>query len=408
MAFLSLLDERAKPKGSRDPLGFELIWTHYGRQVIGNLTTVTSSLNNFAVALVGFNWANEFCEHLPDGERQSKIRETFLRYEQLTGYLRFLADDSALMGITRITKRIQDQSFKISLGLHADEMILSDQASYGMWGLYSSAMRDTGLILGEKRKLTPLGKDIAQLIEAEIDKENLQALIMKSGELDRKQLQIHAEPFCQAIQSKPIQSQLVKALMSGSESNLVQQELWCLTRKMRVENRLDPAVPAYIDSIKASTQNKELKDRLIEIENIERLLVAANNLFHYCRRKDGETLEAILAALASENYNYDHLSPVHSFENITHTHCLLNDIRDSLIGGNNIQAIKQILELNQVVMERRGGAPWVELEKGDKLRVRVPSETSELCSQQELLTRWDYEYFFKSYLSIANQAPVSG
>jgi hypothetical protein len=94
LAFLSVLDDRAKPKGSRDPLGFELVWTHYGRRVIGNLTTVTSSLNNFAVALVGFKWANELCAHFPDGERQAKIREIFLRYEQLTGYLRFLADNT--------------------------------------------------------------------------------------------------------------------------------------------------------------------------------------------------------------------------------------------------------------------------------------------------------------------------
>lgn len=406
MAFLSLLDERAKPKGSRDPLGFELIWTHYGRQVIGNLTTVTSSLNNFAVALIGFKWANELCAHLPDGERQSKIRETFLRYEQLTGYLRFLAGDSALMGITRITKRIQDESVRISLGLHADEMILSDQASYGMWGLYSSAMRDTGLIRGEERILTSLGEDIARRIEAKIDKKKLRALTMKSGKLERKKLQIHAKPFRRAIQSKPIQSRLVEALMGGSERNLVQHELWSLTRKMRGENRLDLAYPAYIHSIKVSTKNQELKDRLIEIENIERLLVAANNLFHYCRRKDGEAMKSILATLDTENYNYTHLSPVHLFENIPHSH-LLDGIRDSLIGGNNRQAISQILELNKVVMERRGGAPWVELEKGDKLRVRVPSETSELSSQQKLLTSWDYEYFFTSYISIANQAPVS-
>ena len=31
MAFLSLLDERLKPKGSRDPLGFEQVWTKFGR-----------------------------------------------------------------------------------------------------------------------------------------------------------------------------------------------------------------------------------------------------------------------------------------------------------------------------------------------------------------------------------------
>jgi hypothetical protein len=59
MAFLSLIDERVKPKGSRDPLGFELVWSYFGRKVIGNLTTITSSMDNFAVALLGFYWANQ-------------------------------------------------------------------------------------------------------------------------------------------------------------------------------------------------------------------------------------------------------------------------------------------------------------------------------------------------------------
>ena len=49
---------------------------------------VSLSLNNFAVALLGFKWANELCVHLPDGERQAQLRETFLRFEQLTGYFK--------------------------------------------------------------------------------------------------------------------------------------------------------------------------------------------------------------------------------------------------------------------------------------------------------------------------------
>ena len=59
MPFLSLLDDRAKPKGSRDPLGFELVWTHFGRKVVGNLTTITSSVENFTVALLGFYWVHQ-------------------------------------------------------------------------------------------------------------------------------------------------------------------------------------------------------------------------------------------------------------------------------------------------------------------------------------------------------------
>jgi len=55
-----------------------------------------------------------------------------------------------------------------------------------------------------------------------------------------------------------------------------------------------------------------------------------------------------------------------------------------------------------VVMEQRGGAPWVEIEKGDSLRVRVPSELAELRSQSSLQKDWDYDYFVESFMYIAN------
>ena len=132
MPFLSLLDDRAKPKGSRDPLGFELIWTYYGRQVIGNLTTITGSLTNFAVAILGFKWANDLHAHLPEADRQPRIRDTFLRYEQLAAYLRYLSGDTQFMGITRVQQRMRDKKSRVSFGIGSDSQILSDQASYGL------------------------------------------------------------------------------------------------------------------------------------------------------------------------------------------------------------------------------------------------------------------------------------
>jgi len=406
ISFLSLQDDRAKPKGSRDPLGFELIWTHYGRMVIGNLTTVTSSLSNFAVALLGFKWANELCAHLPDVERQAQVRESFLRFEQLTGYLRYLAGDRRLMGITRVAKRMQDTSIAVSLGMHADQSILSDQASYGMWGLYSSAMRDTGLVHGEERSITALGGPIVGRIEAKLDKQSMFDLIQKSGKLKASALQEHAASFLKAIENKPIQKSLVELLMGGNERNLVQQELWQLTRKMRVDGELKVDVADFIENIESKTKNMELKDRLIEIEQIERLLVATNNLFHYCRRKDGENLNDIESAIKAKNYSYSHISTTQSYAKLPHA-TLLETIRATLLAGDNRQALIAIFDLNKRVMEQRGGAPWVELESNQCLRVRVPSETSELRTQEQLVRDWDYEYFFTSYLNIANQAPVS-
>ena len=40
MAFLSLFDDREEPKGSRAPVGFEMIWIWFGRKFIGNTAFV--------------------------------------------------------------------------------------------------------------------------------------------------------------------------------------------------------------------------------------------------------------------------------------------------------------------------------------------------------------------------------
>ena len=225
MPFLSLLDDRAKPKGSRDPLGFELIWTHYGRQVIGNLTTITGSLTNFAVAILGFKWANDLHEHFPETDRQSRIRDTFLRYEQLAGYLRYLSRDTQIMGITRVQRRMEDQS-SVRFGLSAEEQILSDQACYGLWGLYSSAMRDVGLVEGDNRTPTRLGLDIAQKIEDKLDREHFIRQFSSVEPVSRDRLTMLAIPYKKAISIEDGRVELLHALMSGADNKQLQQELW--------------------------------------------------------------------------------------------------------------------------------------------------------------------------------------
>ena len=59
MHFLTDIDPRAAIKGSRDPLGLQPIRTRLGREVVGNLTTVTTSTRNFTTLLLGLYFADE-------------------------------------------------------------------------------------------------------------------------------------------------------------------------------------------------------------------------------------------------------------------------------------------------------------------------------------------------------------
>ncbi|MCA1773649.1 MAG: hypothetical protein LC677_14005, partial [Halomonas sp.] len=180
MPFLSLLDDRAKPKGSRDPLGFELVWTHFGRKVVGNLTTITSSVENFTVALLGFYWAHQIHGNVDKDSRERLIRETFLRYEQLAAYLRYQSGSKEIiMGITRVHKNMTAQAESLAISLKAQ--ILSNQASYGLWGLYSSALKDSGLAKGSDRKLTAEGVELAAIIAKDLNSNEFIQLFRVDG-----------------------------------------------------------------------------------------------------------------------------------------------------------------------------------------------------------------------------------
>tara|TARA_R110002049_G_C9166498_1_gene561478 strand:- start:3093 stop:4337 length:1245 start_codon:yes stop_codon:yes gene_type:complete len=405
MPFISLIDDRAKPKGSRDPLGFELVWTHFGRKVVGNLTTITSSLENFAVALLGFHWANELNIHVDEDHKQKAVRETFLRYEQITGYIRYYGKSNSIMGITRVKERIlfENKRNTLNIGLGADEQILSDQASYGMWGLYSTAMRDTGLVIGNERTLTDKGLAIASGIEKQLKKTVFLEWI-KSNSVRKEELEVIADSYMQAIKTPELVSQLLEALMMGSEGNLIQQELWQKTNdlfknKQFLNDRTDK-VGAYIASLKTTELSASLRKCLLDIEKVERVLVALNNIFHYCRVKDGVMINDVIKNLQNQAYSFAYLPdvlPDTKFPRKQNIQLTLSALK----AGDYKLAIQSILKLNDSVMRQRNGAAWVEVEGNGKLRVRVKSETASLATLASLEERWDYDYFLGSYLSMA-------
>ncbi len=409
MAFLTLLDDRAKPKGSRDPLGFEMVWTHFGRRVIGNLTTITSSLGNFATALLGFKWCNELNAHYPEHDRYLKIQEAFLRYEQLAGYLRFLGRDSEIMGITRVRKRLEDPNRAITFGLGAEQLILSDQASYGLWGLYSTALRDTGLVEGEERQLTAQGHAISEQIEKKLGQVNREALLeifTSNARFGDDELEPYARAFVRAIDAKPVREALRDALLRGNPRHELQAELWDITQAVARSNIRNMSLERFINEVRKRTKVDRLADCLTDIERVERLLVATNNVFHYCRRKDGETVSTILQEL-KDRYRYDHLPRELDLSLVPRGEAL-TEILDALHQDDQPRVLECILQLNRAVMEQRGGAPWVEVEDGRTLRVKVPSETAELKNQAELENAWDYDYFIDSYMRVANDGLEAG
>jgi len=398
MPFLSLLDDRAKPKGSRDPLGFELVWTHFGRKVVGNLTTITSSVENFTVALLGFYWAHQIHGNADKDSRERLIRETFLRYEQLAAYLRYQSGSKEIMGITRVHKNMTAQAESLAISLKAQ--ILSNQASYGLWGLYSSALKDSGLAEGSDRKLTAEGKALAEIIERDLSSNEFIQLFRVDGQLSRDECERLAPQFWQAIRKEVVRQKLTHILLRGGQNQnaSVQVDLSSATEKLVRVGRLTGEFSRKLNEVQ-SVASPELQKCLDEIQRVERVLVAANNVFYYLLTQDHRRVSSVVEQLESHAYQYDHL-PETLPQGMTRRNALC-EINDNLRAGNYWEAVRAVIKLNADVMKARGGAPWVTCDSGDILNVKVKSESAVLRSQKALLGDWDYDYFLGSYFRIA-------
>lgn len=397
MPFLSLLDDRAKPKGSRDPLGFELVWTHFGRKVVGNLTTITSSVENFTVALLGFYWAHNIHGNADKDSRERLIRETFLRYEQLAAYLRYQSGSKEIMGITRVHKNMTAQAGSLAISLKAQ--ILSNQASYGLWGLYSSSLKDSGLVEGSDRKLTAKGKAISETIARHLNSNEFIQLFRVDGQLSRDECERLAPQFWEAIRKDSVRQELTHVLLRGHQNQnaSVQGELFSVSEKLVSEGKLTDGLAQNLNEVQ-SAASADLQTYLDEIQRVERVLVAANNVFYYLLTQDHRPVSSIVEQLESQAYDYNHL-PETLPEGMTRRNALC-EINDNLRAGNHWGAVRAVIKLNAKVMKARGGAPWVTCD-GDILNVKVKSETAVLRSQRALLGDWDYDYFLGSYFRIA-------
>jgi hypothetical protein len=158
--FFTDLDSRAAVKGSRDPLGQMSIWTRFGRHVVGNLTTVSSSLRDFTVLILGL-WCVE--RAIEEGSTESDLA-LFLKFEQLAGYARIAKGDRRpFRGVERVRQRLAEGP-RVTLSAERAHQILGNQKIYGLWGLYTVPGRSSGMVTGTPPRLTPLAR---QLVERE-------------------------------------------------------------------------------------------------------------------------------------------------------------------------------------------------------------------------------------------------
>lgn len=404
--FFTNLDDSLRPRGSRDPLGIEHLWSGVGRKLVGNLTTVTRHLDNFIVTLVGF--------HLCRNETTGQVDwESFERFEQLTGRARVRRNMPGVLGVRRIRS---SADFPVQLGSAGTARILDNPRQAGLWGLYSTALAATGLTDGMRRPTT-LGAQIAWMFIAAARGD------VWSIALDRSRTQIdetdmkRMEEWVVAVLRNPAgRKRLADRLLSGSDA----PQGWHREVFDRAHTFMQGRenVPPARDFLRWLTKESELlqdfAQRVLWFDEALALSALTFNWLLGCHGRPAKEIEAQLASLAKWPFRQPAV-PDFSIE-IRDDEWLqrargLSAFCEAMARGAWREATDYLLCHHKRVADGRGGSPWCYWEE-NRIKV-VMSTTPGVLPAADDITRKHFstwmqahssDFFLSAFLSILHQA----
>jgi len=84
MYFITEKDPDYRVKGSRDPLGFQVVWQEAGRRLIPHLSTVCNSIRDFQILSLAFILKEKF-----QIKNSIPFETFFLKLKTVMSYTRF-------------------------------------------------------------------------------------------------------------------------------------------------------------------------------------------------------------------------------------------------------------------------------------------------------------------------------
>ena len=426
--FLTDIDPQAAVKGSRDPLGIQTIWSHLGRHVVGNLTTVTTSVRDFTSLVLGYY----FVERVADLGGTDEDLAVFLKWEQLAAHVRYrINQDEYFRGIERVKKAASEDDI-IRLGTDPSCQILGNQRTYGLWGLYTGPARASGLVNnGDPTRLTPAGRQLVEEVylpaltkAGRRNADRVVALLVEpkvkldATGRDRPFLESVAEiwPDRRVSAERAIYDQ---HLLRGIDPDRTQGRQAALATALQdtigdVQWQWSPARVGHLAKIcrGLGPAGEEAAFRLERIRVAEALLAPAADLFNLVLANNDQTL-ADVARATKTSWNSGLKSlPLKAISELEpELRDAIGDkdasqrwlqIAEYLANGNYVDAIKLLIDQNAFVMKARAGTgAWVELSK-DRLKARfLDAGSNDLRPRRDIPDLWRHSYFLDAMRMIA-------
>jgi hypothetical protein len=426
--FLTDIDSRAAVKGSRDPLGLVPLWGRFGRHVVGNLTTVSGSVRGFVTLLLAYYFARRVRDER-GGNEQSTLT-LFLKFEQLAAYSRVHVHGGTgdLRGVERVMRALSGGG-RLRLSARQEDLILSDQKTYGLWGLFSSPARASALLERREEILTPEAQSFVEVNYMP----RLAAAGFRDGRAvvdllaqDRSELQVtgrHAQ-LARAIAAlhheiRPPESAFFREhLLYGGPADatrglqrLLAELMWEVDTTPDFDRRQLGALAK--EAAHRGGMGAELARRLERIDHLEAILVPAALVFSLVLARHGGDLLAVAKEIGKQWKRPLDLGGADPIGDLRSEIAEAVGDRDSgdrwvelgsaLDEGDWESSIRLLVEQNGHVMRSRNGSQaWVRL-NGSRIDVRLQDETGGLAERDDLDAAWVNNYFLNPLKSVLVQ-----
>ncbi len=412
-------------KGSRDPLGVQSIWTRFGRHVVGNLTTVSTSVRDFTTLLLGYYFAEQLGVDAPGSELA-----TFLKWEQLAAYARaHVNNDLAFRGTERVQKALSEGS-RVSIADDQASQILANQKIYGLWGLYTVPGRSSALIDGDPTRLTNAGRELVEglylpLLDepggARVTRRVAETLRQRSTRIDvtgadRRMLEAVARVLKPRLLAKERDVFRAHLLFGGPDDRTQGRQR--LLANLLIDTMKDgdfawsPHALADLEkrSLALGDDGRSLSGRLGRIRACEALIAPSAALFIHLLGMDGKAVTDAADRLRKEWGARVALMPISEIRELEGelgggdpvAGKRWVGIADAAATGEYRALVELLVEQNRVVMDARGSASWMEVRDG-RFHVRFHEERGKLPQRDELATMWRHSYFLDALRAVARQ-----
>jgi hypothetical protein len=432
--FLTQLDSRAAIKGSRDPLGVQSIWSRLGHRVVANLTTVSNSVRDFTVLLLGYY----FVERVADEGGTEGDLATFLKWEQLAAYARaHVIHERGFRGTERVARRLSEGT-RVRIGIDAGAQILGNQKIYGLWGLYTIPAKASDLLEGDPTRLTLAARDVVERsllptiesVGARTVRGIIERLRMPEYTLDVRERSRDIallEGIAKALRTlrAPERDLYRDHLLHGGPGDHNQargtQGMQRVLAELLAETLDDHGWSLAPWSMRVLARQalgkgdvgSRLAFRLERIVAAETLIAPAVAFYEYVLSCDGQAPSQV-AGDVRRHWGTELQRSV-DFSAIEELEPELRARTDDPDSGRRWvrlaaafyearyeEAINLVLEQNAAIMKARtAAAPWVEI-RDDKLNVRFRDEhLPRLPAAADLASYWRHAYFIESLRSVA-------